>query len=141
MPVGYLIDEAHEIVLSRGWGVVADPDLLLHARTLSRDARFAPHYHQLTDARDVSRLDVTAAGVETLANVVPFGAGARRAIVAGSDAAFGMARMFEMLRGTKEDEIFVFRDMDAALRWLGLTESSAEILAKLSQVPPIAVPP
>jgi hypothetical protein len=137
MPVGYGIDEERQIVLSRAWGILTDGEVVLHARALAADPRFAPHYRQLTAMHDVTRSDVSASTVEAIASEVPFGAGARRAIVVSSDTVYGMARMFELLRGTKDDEIVVFRDMDAALKWLGLVDVRAEMLAALAQVRPL----
>jgi hypothetical protein len=45
---------------------------------------------------------------------------ARLAIVAGSTAAFGLARMFGILAEGASYQTSVFSDLDAALAWLGV---------------------
>lgn len=136
MPVSFAIDQTRSAVLSRGWGTVTGHELLAHARTLAADARFHPHFCQLVELREVVTVDASSASISELAEVSPFGAGARRAIVVSTDVAYGMARMFQILR-TTPDEIFVFRDMEAALAWLGMAESKAEVLSILRHAPPI----
>jgi hypothetical protein len=138
MPVGYTIDLARSLVLSRGWGVVTDRELLAHARALSADPRFARSFHQLADLRDVTDARVTeSTKKQMLVRLNPFGAGARRAMVVTCDVAFGMARMYQILRDGSPDELEIFREMDDALQWLGIAEAKAELLSALSKAPPI----
>ena len=137
MPVGYTIDLARSLVLSRGWGVVTDRELLAHARALTADPRFARSFHQLADLRDVTDLQVTASTIREMVRLNPFGAGARRAMVVTCDVAFGMARMYQILRDGSPDKLEIFREMDDALQWLGIVEAKAELLSALSKAPPI----
>jgi hypothetical protein len=135
MPGGYIIDEEREIVFSRGWSSMCGDDLLLHAHHLAADQRFVRWYRQLVDLRDVTHVEVTENAVWTLANDSPFGAGARRAVVVGSNVAFGLARMFETLRDGLGEEILVSRDMDEAIRWLELDDARGAVLETLERVP------
>jgi hypothetical protein len=48
----------------------------------------------------------------------------RVAILATSDVAFGLARMYQSFRGDSTVEFEVFRDRAAALEWLGLPEDT-----------------
>lgn len=98
MPGGYLIDQTRLIVLSRAWGVLKDSELVAHARALAADPRFAPYLNQLSDFRDVTDFQVTAATIRELVALSPFGAGSRRAFVMGADVGLGLARMFEIMR-------------------------------------------
>ena len=115
MPSAFTIDAARSLVLSRGWGVLTDRDLLAHARALAVDPRFRPHFSQLTDFRDATGVDVTTATVREMAELSPFGAGARRALVVPNDLIYGMARMFQMMRSGSPDQIDVFRELESAL--------------------------
>ena len=54
MPCGYTIDLARSLVLSRGWDLVTDRELLAHVRALTADPRFARDFRQLADLRDVA---------------------------------------------------------------------------------------
>jgi hypothetical protein len=136
MPGAYTIDEARSLVLSRGWGVLRDRELLAHARALAANPRFRPHFSQLTDFREATGVDVTTATVREMAELSPFGSGARRALVAPNDLIYGMARMFQIMRSGSPDQIDVFRELDSALEWLGFADAKAEVLAMLTRTPP-----
>jgi hypothetical protein len=137
MPGAYTINLALSLVLSRGWGVVTDRELLAHVRALTADPRFAPHFHQLADLRDVTDFEVTASTIREMAKLNRFGAGARRALVITSDEVFGMVRMYQLLTDESPDELKIFRKMDDALRWLWIADAKEELRLALSQAPPI----
>ncbi|MEO8201142.1 MAG: hypothetical protein ABI679_11520 [Gemmatimonadota bacterium] len=139
MPGAYNIDPHRHLVLSRGWGVVTNDDFMVHARELTEDPRFQPTFSQLSDLRDAERLELDTFTVRRLAAISPFGAGSRRALVVSSDLAFGMARMFQTLREGNGEELQVFRDIDAALDWLGLAAEKDAVIAQLPTGP--GVPP
>ncbi|MFI5281286.1 MAG: hypothetical protein ACHQU1_12390 [Gemmatimonadales bacterium] len=140
MPAAYTIDESRSIVLSRAWGVVTDGDLFAHARTLAADPRFRPHFRHFSDFRDSTRTDITRTGLRHHSNLNPFGQGARRAIVVGSDVVYGMGRMYQVMRAEDGDELEVFRDADLAFDWLGIAAADrAALLALLAQAPAIDV--
>ena len=136
MPSAYTIDQTRSIVLSRGWGVITEHELLAHARALAADPRFEPHFCQLADLRDVTSVQVTSATIRQLVHLSPFGAGARRALVGSTDIVYGMARMFQIMRDESPDDIQVFRDLDAALEWLGIAGAKDALLAALSEASP-----
>jgi len=137
MPFAFTIDTSRRLVLSRGWGVLNDRELVAHVRALAQDPRFRPDLHQLCDFIDVTDVRVTAAGVREMTGLKPFGAGARRAFAVSSDVAYGMARMYQIMREDAPDEVEVFRDIDAALEWLGVAAAKAELLRTLSELPPL----
>ena len=119
MPCSYTILPESRFVYTRGWGAVTDAMILEHARALKNDPRFQPSFAQIYDLREAT-IAFTSEGVREVARVSPFGVGARRAFVSGSsDAIFGMVRMYEVLREPVRDEVLVFRDVHAALSWLG----------------------
>ena len=137
MPAAYIVDADRSLVLSRGWGAVTGADLLMHVRSLRTDPRFQPQFSQLFDFRATTDVRVDAQSVREIAAQNPFGAGARRAFVVANDVAFGMARMYQILTEVSPDELEVFRDLDEALRWLGVAEAKAELLRTLSGLPPL----
>ena len=134
MPCGYTIDLARSLVLSRAWGVLSDAELFAHARALKLDTRFSPTSQQLVDFGGVTSLYVTVDGVRTMVGLNPWGRGSRRAAVAPSDLAFGLARMYEALTQLEHGEFQVFRTMNEAMEWLGLTGVQSELLSALAQV-------
>ena len=137
MPCGYTIDLARSLVLSRGWDVLTDGELLAHVRALTIDPRFVRKFHQLADLRDVVDVEVTASTIREMARLNPYGVGSRRAVVVTSDVLFGMARMYQILRDQPADELEIFRKLEDALRWLGILNAKEELLSGLSQVSPL----
>jgi hypothetical protein len=119
VPGSYTLFPESRFVYSRAWGLLTEAVLIAHSRALAGDPRFQPSFAQLSDLREVTEVAVTGAGVREAAAASPFGVGSRRALVASSDLIFGMARMYEVLRENAAEELMVFRDVPAALRWLG----------------------
>ena len=137
MPCSYTIDLARSLVLSRGWGVLTDGELLAHVRALTVDTRFVRNFYQLADLRDVEDVEVSASTIREMARLNPYGDGSRRAVVVTSDVLFGMARMYQILRDEPTDRLEIFRELDAALRWLGILKAKEELISALFQAPPI----
>jgi hypothetical protein len=86
------------------------------------------------DFSDVTAVYVTVDGVRTMVALNPWGRGSRRAAIAPSDLAFGLARMYEALAQLEHGEFQVFRTMNEGMGWLGLTAVQSELLSVLSQV-------
>lgn len=121
MPATYRLDLALRVVWSRGWGALRDDELAAHSRALRADPRFEPSFRQIQDLTDVATFDVTSAGLRLVAQLNPFGEGARRAVVVPSDVGFGLARMHEQIRmGDAADQLRVFRELRSAMEWLDL---------------------
>jgi hypothetical protein len=77
---------------------------------------------ELVDALGMTDMAITSQGLWKLAQMVGIRrdilAGGRVAMVAGSDAAFGMFRMWELQRESLPYEVKVFRDLEKAAAWL-----------------------
>jgi hypothetical protein len=128
MPADYTIDAERQLVYSRGWGDLTDADLLDHQRRLALDPRFHPGFSQLIDFLDVTSAGaVTAEGVVEVAKRHLYGPNSRRALVATDLATFGLARMFEAYRDIAggEEQINVFKRLDDAWAWLGISATEA----------------
>lgn len=125
MPATYMIDQDAGLVLSRAWGTLTDADLVANRDAMLADPGFRADLSQLWDFTRVDQLEVTGAGVRSLAmGVSPFSAASRRAIIVTDDAGFGMARMFLLMRDSDTGGSFkVFRDRESALSWLAATRS------------------
>jgi hypothetical protein len=120
MPLEYRIEVSLRTVFTTPFGAITDPDLREHVENLRNHPEFESDFNQLFDARDVTSVELSGACVREIATARLFGEGSLRAFVVTADVAFGMARMFEMLRGDALDEIRVFRNIDDARAWLGL---------------------
>jgi hypothetical protein len=120
MPADYVIDSARGAVFSRGWGRLTNDDLLAAQDALRADPAFHPGFRQLYDLTDVTDIAVTREAFPTFRARAPFDHTARQAFVVGSQAAFGMVRMYELLHDLAEDQFRVFRDLHEARDWLGI---------------------
>jgi hypothetical protein len=118
MPATFLIDHDDRIVRSRAWGLLIDRDLLDTQQRLREDPRFEPTYCQIFDFTAVEQLSLTADGLRALAANSPFSRDARRAIVVGTEGAYGMARMYAMLSDRNPRFFRIFRDAPSAIKWL-----------------------
>lgn len=134
MAFAFLVDPGRSLVLSRAFATVTDADLIAHVRRLRGDPVFRSNMRQLADFRDATKVVVSATGVHELAALSPWGHGARRAVVVASDYAYGMARMYQMIREPAHDELEIFRQLDKALDWLGLAHEVDTIAAQLSSL-------
>jgi len=116
MSVFYVIDPIHQRVISRAIGALAAGGLRHHYQQLRRDPAFHPTLCELWDCTGVTAVAVS--GIRQLATVSVFAPGTPRAMVAPSDAVYGLSRMLQTLRGFRSEQIAVFRDRMGALAWL-----------------------
>jgi hypothetical protein len=122
MPLAYVIHAELRLVVVRAWGVLSTDEVLAVIGALYQDPQFRSDFRELVDARKVTVLHVSPAGIREIATSNPYSSAARRAIVVSSEVAFGMARMYEMMRDPSPDEVQVFREYASALEWLGVSE-------------------
>ena len=125
MPITFQIDHERRIVFARGVGVLSDEDVFDYQRGVwtREDTR---GYSEMMDMRSVEQIALPSMDrVRDLANLsaeMDAGtAGTRFAIVASSDLAFGLGRMYEAYRGMNpksRKEVRVFRSPEDALKWL-----------------------
>ncbi|MFO7626933.1 MAG: hypothetical protein R6V62_06725 [Candidatus Fermentibacteraceae bacterium] len=120
MPFTYSIDPERHIVTSTAFGVVSDEDFLMHNRKLPGDERFDPAFRQIIDLTGIqpgSRVKTST--LHELAQKNPFSPCSRRAIVAVTELAFGLARMYGLLLGgTCSENTGVFQSREEAEAWL-----------------------
>jgi hypothetical protein len=120
MGMNYKIDSERRLVLTRGWGVLSSRELFDVTSQILVDPRFDPTYRSLGDLRDVTEITVDTLETAYTAATPLFAAGTRRAIVASSDAVFGMARMFATFAERAGQEVRIFRELHLAEAWLEL---------------------
>ena len=130
MPVFYKIDKEHRLVMTTASGVFGFAEMLAHQDLLLGDPDFDPTYSQLLDFTHVTKVELDAEDVRKLAARSVFWPCSRRAILVNTDVEFGFARMFEMLReNAGEKGIRVFRNLDDALAWVFVADTSSQSAA------------
>jgi len=121
MPVTYEIDAERGVVVVRVYGAVTPQEFAANRVKLQADPEHRPGLMMLVDLRDVESFAMSADEIEGLAQdrtslfIEP---GTPVAIVATSDEAFGLSRMYQIMRGTGVEDIQVFNTMAEAERWL-----------------------
>jgi hypothetical protein len=118
VPASYSIDTDRKIVLSRIWGTATEDEIRDHGRRLRNDPQFLPDFRQLLDMSELTEILVGSEMVRDAARNQFFSPGVKRALVANSDAAFGMARMYAIASENAGQTIEVFREINAAEAWL-----------------------
>jgi hypothetical protein len=119
MPAFFKIYKERRLVMSTVSGVVTIAEALAHRQILGKHPDFDPTFSQLVDLSNVTKLEFSREDVEKFAQDSIFSLNSRRAALATSDFAYGLARMFEMHRESKGEEgIRVFRNLDEALDWV-----------------------
>jgi hypothetical protein len=121
MPVTYRIDHELGRILTRCSGETPLKEVLAHFDELEADPDRPSHADVLLDLTDIETLpnvgQIRAAAERTgdASRKVGFGA---CAVVVGSEAWFGMARVFEAFTEAHFERTAVFRSMEAAEAWL-----------------------
>lgn len=119
MPTFYKIDKGRRFVLSSGTGVLNRNEALAHQVRLLSDPDFDPNYSQLADFTQVTKFDLSAEDIRQMAERKVFSPDSRRAILVPNELAYGLGRMFEILReAAGERGIRVFRNLEEALDWV-----------------------
>jgi hypothetical protein len=118
VPATYTIDTDRKLITTRIWGAATEDEILDHGQRLSSDPRFRPDFRQLVDMSELTEILVGSGLIRNASRTQFFSPGVRRALVANSEAAFGMARMYAIASEETGQTIQVFRDMAAAEAWL-----------------------
>jgi hypothetical protein len=122
MPVTYEIDPSQHAVFSTASGHVSYDEAVNFHRALLADPAYRPEYCELADMRGMIDTNITSAEMRQLAATELFSPKSKRAFVASSPLVYGLSRMYEAHRMTKNDHgITIFTDVDEALGWLGVS--------------------
>ena len=104
--------------MTRIWGAATEDEIFDHGQRLRNDPQFQPDFRQLVDMSELTEVRVGSELIRNASRNQFFSPGVKRALVANSEASFGMARMYAIASENAGQTIEVFRDMDAAKAWL-----------------------
>lgn len=123
MAINYTIDAAAGVIHSRFEGELTLELVKEYSTRLRGDPAFHPGLDELAVVLPDHVANLSAGEMEVFANwfrqLVPI---RRIAVLAQSEAGFGMARMFQQLLDASETKVGVFRELARARKWLGLPE-------------------
>ena len=121
MPVKYQIDKVNRIIRTRCTGPVTIEEVIDHFHVLERDPDCPDHVEVLLDLSEQTsipkkeNLQAVTGEIKRIRGRVQFG---RCAIVACTDALYGMLRMFQVFAEQYFRESYVFRTASEAEAWL-----------------------
>jgi hypothetical protein len=126
MPIEYRIDHERRTVVAQGRGILTREDALAYQKAVWSRPELAT-YDELMDMTDVEQIvSVGREGALELAHLAaetdPPSARPRFAIVAPSDFAYGLGRMYQVYRNLDErgtKSVGVFRSHREAMAFLG----------------------
>jgi hypothetical protein len=117
MPVQYTVDPTRRLVVSSVAPPLSSFELMRLCSDLSTDKRFKPNFKQLHEVHAGALASIHYRDLAHLKEEDPFATSSIRAIVVHTDDDYGMARLYELLRG---GNLHVFRSMREAERFLRL---------------------
>lgn len=125
MPVSYRIDSPNGIVWTKVTGVLTDEQLLRHKEALLADPAFRAGMKEISDVRDVERLDVTREGIRRFASFDAVHSSHLSAheiaLLVSDDLTFGLGRMYGALTEGNIGGVKVFRCESEVRSWAGLS--------------------
>lgn len=139
MPIRIWIDREAKLVRSEAWGSFTTEELLAVVDDLVDDPAYDPTYNGLSDHRRVTRPISPAQLYRVIVHIrrvrdriTP----ERWAVVTGSLAAYGMARMMSVYAERMSIDLCPFREMDEALEWLFPDPAQRALVKGLDEPPP-----
>ena len=127
MPLKYHIRPEYNLIILVHIGTIPDDEFINFYKSLYEKDPLLTTMNHLVDLRQT---DSTPRSSSVLSQFAEFMKGrvtetAERpkvAVVAPKDLSFGLARMYEVFADQVKWDFVVFRDIDAALAWIGLPE-------------------
>lgn len=122
MAILYSIDAERRLIETRIDGETSVEEIEEYLRRLAGDPAYRPEYDSLVDLRESPTL-FTSSEVRSLSEFVRAYTAptpSRLAVIAGTEAAFGLLRMYEAFTEDLPQSFRVFRDVNAAREWLDL---------------------
>ncbi len=121
MPLRYTIDAERALVISTAWGHLTFAELQVHQDQLAGDPHFNPEFRQLVDATAITELNISILEARKLAGRRLFDPKSRRAFLGNGLSIMAAKRLIQAyaLFAKGREQISVFHERTAALRWLG----------------------
>lgn len=122
MPLRYTIDAERGLVISTAWGRLTFAEMQVHQDQLAADPHFNPEFHQIVDATAITDLNISIAEARKLSGRRLFDLKSKRAFLGNGLSIVAAKRLIQAyaLIAKGREQISVFHERAAALRWLGL---------------------
>ena len=133
MPISYQVHADLGLFVTRYVGVVTNDEVNKVYRSILSDPELRHGFNALVDLQEVKKFEITVDSMWSVSALfVRFYEGRpesmRTAVLAPSDIAYGLGRMYGRYANPDPEKVTVFRDASKAMRWLGLNSLSLEEL-------------
>ena len=126
MPIEYSIDEGLGAIFTTASAVLTEEELLEHKRKIISDPKFRPGFVELSDVRAISEVAISPSGIEKFveqdASDAELLKDYKLAIVVSGALEYGMGVMYEMMSSEQNRNVRIFRDLNPAMDWLGISK-------------------
>jgi len=119
MPISVSVDQNRRLICISVEGVVRDEDLRALGRRVRGDPAFAEGFPVLYDCTGATAILVTGELVFDMGTAARADQN-RVAFIAPSPAAFGLARMYQIVADESGNRVRVFATADQAIAWLSI---------------------
>lgn len=124
MPIHHRVERELGLIITTAEGEVSDADVAAYGQAINGDPGTRFVGRELIDGRAVTKISITSESVKRLVEANKLAGqrarNLRTAIVAADDAAFGLARMYEMLSEPDFPFVRAFRNLEDARAFLAL---------------------
>ncbi len=129
MPISYRIHADLGLLVTRYVEVVTNDELVEVYRSILSGSEFRHGFNELADLQEITEFKVTADGMRHVSALVGrFYEGrsesTRTAIITTTRLVYGMGRMYSAYAVPDKENVEVFKDVNEAMRWLGLNSVS-----------------
>jgi hypothetical protein len=121
-------DPERRVVISVGWGVISEIDLIVSRRLLLADERFDPSFDRIWDFAGATRVELPDDTLRTLASKCLSDVMVRRAVVCVAPAV--VSRVLDMIAEARlyHRDFALFPSRREAMDWIGGPRDSAVAL-------------
>jgi hypothetical protein len=129
VPISYRIDKAARVVVCTHTGKTSDTDFIQTYTSLFNDPEYEAGIPKLIDLRKADSVGRSGNALMVIGDVLKrqyagSSVKTRIAIVAPADLSFGLGRMYDMLTNDAPQKVGVFRSVEKAVEWLGVSLDS-----------------
>ena len=128
MPIEYDIIKDKQLVWVKGSGTITSNDVISHLVMLAADNRYKAPMKKLVDYRSIDDINILQEEAGEIASTKEAYSstfhGERCAFVSPEDLTYGTSRVHQALIDSVDINTEVFRDMNDALNWLGVSLGS-----------------
>lgn len=128
MPANYTIDNTNQLVNTVWEGEANDIELIEAMKTYRKAVQSNPdylNYNEIVNLNKITKFNLTAEGISTIAEIASTAEKSENykklALIANSELAYGLARMYETYRSLPNESnknIRVFKNENDALEWI-----------------------